>query len=319
MTDPHAAATLPLDKIWAMCDELIEAHQKVGLLGGYAPTIRGTGRSYAGTGDKVIVSLEPAKALSEISGAPVEFVVTATNQGETVFIGKLILEANGAAVSAKGGALALKIGAGETVTKRVVLQPPAAGALTLRAVSADARVLSRDFTFNPTRIVRTSSTVPIPVEVRFMDNKLMTGLLTVEGGKLVLAGRVLDTAVKIAEKAPWTASAIELFVKQAKGAVGSRQYFLLPRTKGATVLGSDRRPAKEGAFKVEIDKGGYDFSLRFDLAKAGVQAKADDPFYLDMIVCAGALGDAHGACRVGWNGKTNSSSRSEHFPLIAPE
>jgi alpha-galactosidase len=57
MSDPNTAATLTLDKIWAMCDELIEAHQKSGLLGPFAPTIRGTGRSFAGTGDRVMVEI----------------------------------------------------------------------------------------------------------------------------------------------------------------------------------------------------------------------------------------------------------------------
>jgi len=45
MADPHTAATLPLDKIWAMCDDLIDAHQKKGLLPKYKAVIKGTGRS----------------------------------------------------------------------------------------------------------------------------------------------------------------------------------------------------------------------------------------------------------------------------------
>src|SRR5690606_395737 len=51
MVDPRTSATLPLDKIWAMCDELIEAHQKDGDLGEFAPVIKNTGRTYAGVGD----------------------------------------------------------------------------------------------------------------------------------------------------------------------------------------------------------------------------------------------------------------------------
>ncbi len=45
MADPHTAATLPLDKIWAMCDDLIAAHQKKGLLPRYKSVIKETGRS----------------------------------------------------------------------------------------------------------------------------------------------------------------------------------------------------------------------------------------------------------------------------------
>jgi alpha-galactosidase len=53
MLDPHTSTVLTLDKIWAMCDELIAAHQKHGLLGEFAPTIPNTGRAYAGTGDRL--------------------------------------------------------------------------------------------------------------------------------------------------------------------------------------------------------------------------------------------------------------------------
>jgi alpha-galactosidase len=318
MTDPHAAATLPLDKIWAMCDELIEAHQKVGLLGEFAPTIKNTGRAYAGTGDAVIVSVEPAKPLSEVNGSPVEFIVTAVNQDEKPFAGKLAFEANGVAISAKGGTVALKAGAGATVTKRVVLQPAATGELTLRVLCADTRVLSRDYVFNPPRVLKPGADESVAVDVEFMANKLLKSELTVKGTKLHLTGRVIDTAVKIEEATPWAASVIELFVKPARPSGATTQLFLLPRIKGATVLGRNRKPSKAAAFKVEIDKGGYDFTLSCDLAELGVQTAAGEAFYLDLIISAGALGDAHGSCRVGWNGKTNSASRTGHYALIAP-
>lgn len=319
MTDPHAAATLPLDKIWAMCDDLIEAHQKAGLLGDYAPVIKNTGRAHAGTGDAVIVSLDAVKPLSAVDGSPVEFEVTAANGGDKAFSGKLSFEANGAALSAKGGALAIKAGAGETVTKRVVLQPAATSELVVRVVSADARVVSRDYVFNPPRVLTPSAKEAVAVDVEFMANKLLKSSLTVKGTTLEVSGRVIDTAVKVDEGSPWSASVIELFTKPARSGGSTTQFFLLPREKGATVLDKSRKPSKAVAFKVKIDKGGYDFTLRCDLAKIGAQAKEGEPFYLDLIIGAGALGDAHGACRVGWNGKTNSASRSAHFALIAPK
>jgi len=240
------------------------------------------------------------------------------NQGEKPFAGKLAFEANGVAVSPKGGALSLKIGAGATVTKRVVLQPAATGELTVRAISADARVLSRDYVFNPPRVLKPAAGEAVAVDVEFMANKLLKSELTVKGTTLQISGRVIDTAVKIEESTPWSASTIEFFVKPARPGGVTTQLFLLPRAKGATVLGRNRKPSKAAAFKVKIDKGGYDFTLSCDLAKLGVQSEAGEPFYLDLIISAGALGDAHGACRVGWNGKTNSASRSSHYALIAP-
>ncbi len=157
-----------------------------------------------------------------------------------------------------------------------------------------------------------------------MANKLLKSSLTVNGTTLELSGRVIDTAVRIDTVAPWTASAIEFFVKPERGGV-TTQLFLLPRLKGATVLDKalksvkSVKSVKSAVFKVKIDKGGYDFTLRCDLATLGVQRKAGDPFYMDLIIGAGALGDAHGACRAGWNGQINSSSRSGHYALIAPQ
>lgn len=319
MSDPHAAATLPLDKIWAMCDDLIEAHQKVGLLGEFAPVIKNTGRAYAGTGDAVVVSLEPAKSLSAVNGEPIEFVVTVENGGAKAFTGKLGFVANGEALAIKGGALAVKVGAGAATSFRTVLCPPVAKELVVCAVSSDARVLSRDYVFNPPRVLRPSPATPVAVEVEFMANKLLKSRLVMKGTTLELSGRVIDTAIRIEEASPWSASTIELFVRSAKAGGKTTQLFLLPRVKGATVLEQSRKPSKRASFKVKIDKGGYDFTLRCDLAELAAQAKPGDAFYLDLIIGAGALGDAHGACRVGWNGKTNSSSRSEHFALIAPE
>ena len=58
--------------------------------------------------------------------------------------------------------------------------------------------------------------------------------------------------------------------------------------------------------------------MRLDLRKLGVQEKATDAFYMDLLVGVCAPGDAHGACRVGWNGKLNRPARSEHFALVVP-
>lgn len=319
MTDPHAAATLPLDKIWAMCDDLIEAHQKAGLLGDYAPVIKNTGRAFAGTGDKVVVSLQPVETLTEITGQPVEFEVTAVNQGDKAFSGNLRFASDAGALSGRDVRLALKVAGGATVTKRVTLRPAAAQKLTLRAVSDDARVLGRDYIFNAPRVLALETKdASAPVEIEFMANKLLKANLRVRGGVLELDGRVIDTDVKVDEGSPWSASVMELFVRPTRGTSGTRQVFLLPRAKGVTALSRERKPTKDATFKVVIDKGGYDFTLCADLKKLGVQEKAGDAFYLDFIVGAGALGDAHGACRVGWNGRTNSASRSDHFALVAP-
>jgi alpha-galactosidase len=58
MMDPHTSTVLTLDKIWAMCDELIEAHQKDGYLGEFKPVVRNTGKPLSAVA-RVFLSLEP--------------------------------------------------------------------------------------------------------------------------------------------------------------------------------------------------------------------------------------------------------------------
>ncbi len=79
MSDPHTAATLTLDKIWAMCDDLIAAHQKEGLLGEFKPTIPNTGRPLAGAGDTPILTLSCPGGFNDAQGVTNEILIHAWN------------------------------------------------------------------------------------------------------------------------------------------------------------------------------------------------------------------------------------------------
>ena len=318
MSDPHTAASLPLDGIWAMCDDLIEAHQKAGLLDNYIPTIKGTGRSYVGTGDKVVISMEPVEPLTQITGKPILFELEATNNNNKDFSGRVTFESSPVPISIKGGAVSLKVAAGKTTRQRITLQPLCpTDTLSIHAVSTASSVLVRDYIFNTPRHVQLTDSERADIEIPFMSEKLLKGSISLTGGKLVIKGRILDSSVVVDDDHPWDASSIEIFFK-AHGSQSPQQWFLLPRTKGTTVLTPSMHTDKRISFKVAIDKGGYDFSLRADLVKIGVQKKTSTPFYLDLIVNACALGDAHGACRVGWNGRTDSFAYTHHYALIAP-
>lgn len=320
MTDPHTAATLPLDKIWAMCDDLIEAHQKVGLLGEFSPTIKNTGRSYAGTGDKVIVTIDPTQPLTEITGEPIYFALSATNHGHKAFSGELTLKSSPVAISVKKGNTFLKIATGATVTKRILLSPDSsADSLSLRLLADDARVLGREYIFNKPRCVPIPKTGRADVEIPFMSNTLLKAQISVESGLLEITGRVIDTAIRLDEACPWMASSIEIFLRPAGGAQPMQQWFLMPRAKEATVLAITMEKDPRLTLKTTLDKSGYNFTLCADLGKLGIQKETDDAFYLDIVVNAGALGDAHGACRVGWNERTDSASHTDHYALIIPK
>ncbi len=161
----------------------------------------------------------------------------------------------------------------------MTLKPSAANNLILRMLSTDSRVTARDYIFNPPRVVTLTPGSPAPIEIEFMANKLLTASMSCENGILTLRGRVIDTAVRIDESSPWTASAIEFFLKPERGGVAT-QYFLLPRKKGVTVLDRQRQPVSAITFSASVDKGGYDFELRCDVKTLGVQSRNGIPFYL---------------------------------------
>ncbi len=119
MTDPHTAAQLTLDKIWAMCDDLIEAHQKAGLLGKFAPTLKNTGRSYAGTGDRVVAKLCAENATLPKSWSDLSLTLEFENLANTAQEAAVAIVAN--ATGFKQRTVRTKLGAGKRASQKIRL------------------------------------------------------------------------------------------------------------------------------------------------------------------------------------------------------
>ncbi|MES2310541.1 MAG: alpha-glucosidase/alpha-galactosidase, partial [Verrucomicrobiota bacterium] len=115
MLDPHTASVMPLDKIWAMCDELIEAHQKVGLLGKFKPTVKNTGRSFQGLGDQVTAQVDALAALQPgTHEIPLEVVVSNPNPIAMTIDLKIEEKTKSLRVE-KNGKVSIRVGAHKTV------------------------------------------------------------------------------------------------------------------------------------------------------------------------------------------------------------
>jgi alpha-galactosidase len=143
MLDPHTATVLTLDKIWAMCDELIAAHQKVGLLGEFAPTIPNTGRAYAGTGDRVLAQIQ---ADANAAGKALAAELVVTNPRIKPFVANIevtCVAPNGKALGA-GKKIAVRVPAGKTAHKTIALPKPDADEFVLRLTSPSVDILLRD-------------------------------------------------------------------------------------------------------------------------------------------------------------------------------
>lgn len=122
MLDPHTSATLPLDKIWALCDDLFEAHEKQGYLPGYSATVPNTGRSLKGTGDVVQARLSVPNGFENKAGAESILDVTACNPENKKTTIKVQLDISCDAIAAKGK---------DTLTLSIPAKGSAAGKFTV--------------------------------------------------------------------------------------------------------------------------------------------------------------------------------------------
>ena len=323
MLDPHTATVLPLDKIWAMCDELIAAHQKHGLLGEFTRTLPGTGRAYAGTGDRVLAGIE---ADAEEQGNLLRAELTVTNPRPKAFTARLEVACralDGAALD-ESKAVTLRVPAGKTVRKLVTLRRPDAEEFGLRLESASDEVLVRDFVVRKRSVLPAGQAGGAPLALKLAGFPAAEGTLSLQNGasgkktpSLVLSLAVDDSKI-VREKNPWDGSSVELFFADARGH-GIRQFFLVPDKSGKRAAFLDRglkpvagvtariRPAKRGA--------GYEIEAEIPATVFG-GSKKETSFLFDLVVNIMALGDAHSGGRSSLSGNLDADDSSLRFHRV---
>jgi alpha-galactosidase len=299
MLDPHTATVLTLDKIWAMCDDLIAEHQKHGLLGAFAPTIPGTGRAYAGTGDRVLAEAKLLPAKKDANGK-IDAEIIVANPRPKPFTATLDVDCsalNPGANGAHGGTtLRVTVPAGKTVRKKISLRRPAAAekGFALHVASASPSVLTRDYVLRPHPVLTAAAKDGAPFELKLAGFPAVEGRISVRQRVATIHLAVDDTKVNPGT-VPWQGSSIELFFANLQGH-NIRQIFLQPQKGGKQlkVLGQDLKPIP--AIKAKIgpaSKGaGYEVVAQIPFAAAGIPSD-DAQFLFDVIVHLTALGDAH--------------------------
>jgi alpha-galactosidase len=145
MADPHTAATLTLDQIWAMCDEMIDVHQKNGVLGEFQPVARNTGKPLSAV-SRVFLSVEPEGVPFMGGERRANFRLMAANETSRPFEGEVDLDVRGAKL-ASSGPVAVKVAAGKTVFVPFILErtDEGDGELAISICSSSAEVAERDF------------------------------------------------------------------------------------------------------------------------------------------------------------------------------
>jgi alpha-galactosidase len=298
-----------------MCDEMISAHQKAGLLGEYAPVVKGTGRSYAGTGDRILASVEfsekPAKAERALA-----VTVTVTNPGTKPATIPLSLAADTEGVLVAGSNMKFAVPAGKTVRRDVLLRRRGEDrAFTLVLGSAKDGVLTRSLLV-PVRIKLDLAGGRARIAAELNGFPAVEGTLALEKNRLRLAVRVQDSKITTQRDQPWTGSCVELFFARENGKA-IRQIFIVPGPgkKKPVALDAQRRPIPGARIRQTVAGTHYDLDVILPLKAVGL-ADGDRTFLFDAIFDITALGDAHSGGKAALNGKLDSSTLSTHYSRV---
>jgi alpha-galactosidase/6-phospho-beta-glucosidase family protein len=323
MLDPHTATVLTLDKIWAMCDDLIAEHQKHGLLGEFAPTIPNTGRAYKGTGDRVQAEVTvnaPKKATDKL-----EAEVVVTNPRTTPFVASLAVDAVTLdAVTGSGNAIAMKIKvpAKKSVRKKVLLgQPPLGKGLAVRLSAASPELLTRDFVMPERRILGGAGKKEgTPFDLTLAGFPAAEGTIALRKQSIALRVAVDDTKIQPSSN-PWEGSVVELFFSDVRNG-NICQWFIVPQQGGRSVRVVDPHFKKSSTIRARIGPApvgsGYEINVEIPWVAAGLSPNAKNILF-DTIVRLTALGDAHSGGRASLSGGYDSNHDSSGFVQVNAE
>ncbi len=325
MLDPHTATVLPLDKIWALCDDLIEAHQKVGLLGAFAPTIPNTGKALKGTGDRIVAE---ARVRPSTKKGFVQAEVVAKNprpKAVTVALSVQALPFAGTGEAGKAITVTLALPAGKSVRKDVALPYPGDAKAGLRIVLesksklASTDLFLRDGLSRPRTVLQGSAKEGAPFEVRLSGFPAAEGTIGRKGDRIALRVAVDDSKIT-PDSRPWEGSCLELFFAAGDGEP-VQQFFVVPQPGAKKALLLDRTlkplPAAQSAIRCAPSKkgAGYEVEVEIPFKAAGLDPKAGN-FLFDIYARLTALGDAHSGGSGSLSGHFESHVDSSYSALV---
>lgn len=318
MMDPHAAATLTLDQIWSMCDEMIEAHQKDGYLGEFAPVIKNTGRSLAGTGDRAMARLETLDSFSFEKGAQNTIKLVASNPSQKKLAAEFAVSASSNSVEGKTVRLEVPAGSEASREVQVTLRERIDELLKLDLNSDSEEVLCQGLSIAPRRSLERNGTGASKAELQLAGNDAVSCSLQKNGETLRCSFKVLDSDIKRAESSNMAirlGSALELFVApDEKSPVNCVRIFPAPRnsdlqTEVRTPLGKPVQGAKASQETTEID---YRIDLELPLAAIGLKPDSQTAL-IDIRAHLNALGDAHSGGKTSLSGRMGRHGNLPYF------
>ncbi|WP_269523645.1 alpha-glucosidase/alpha-galactosidase [Coraliomargarita parva] len=318
MLDPHASATLPLDKIWAMCDELIEAHQKDGFLGEFTPTLKNTGRGYAGVGDRIIARLEGQGVFATDAGAQNRLRLTVENPtGQAVTL-QFQLRPESDALTLEGdGILTVKAPAkGSATAEAVTINQSAIDdnlSVTLETECANVLAVSAVLRPRPKLGLNDSGEATFGLKLAGFD--AAEGTLARDGDLIRLRAKVLDSDLKPNYDSPFAGSGLQLFFAPLDNTGNIREVNIIADPAGKAEVRLFKNPLDNA--KITFRRTDIYYELEFTVSFEELGLEPTNEVLFDCIANLGALGDAHSGGRTVLSGNFNAFSNSSQYTLVS--
>lgn len=298
MLDPHTAATLRLDQIWALCDELIAAHQQDGFLGTFDDVVK-TGRTFAGLGDRVIARLRCDGVFSPKAGERHRLLAITENPTDTkqeialsilpedkmVFVSGS--EERRTVVPARGMAeVAFEIENGATITTPSRIQ--------LR--SSSMSVFCQDLLLKPQKRLTPAADGIVRFGLTLSGFPAGEVSVVIHEHEIEIGTRINDSNVQVHEHQPWKKSSVELmFAPDAQSA--PRLFYVVPsRTGNPKVKAKNTSDVPGITVEQTLSESFYDLRVVVPVEKAGLSSGAKK-FMFNFGANISALGEAHSGGR----------------------
>lgn len=323
MMDPNTASTLTLDQIWAMCDELIEAHQKDGYLGDFHPVVANTGRAYRGTGDRVMIELLPDASLDLEKPGEGVLKLVAENPGAEPLKTTVLVDIPKHFTAQGKTQLKIEVPAGKSVEQNLpvafseAIPEPVKFSLTCDHPA----VFCRDLILTPRKSFPLDEKGVASFQVFLAGDSAMEGTLEKEGDQLKLRGRVLDSDIQSVILGQWgikKGSGLEWLVESETAQKVKTALILAPgKEKDPQILNLQGEAIEGATITGESDAISYHFEASVPATYFGIQA-SDSTAYVDLRCRLGALGDAHSgglATLTGVSHRFKAAASAWKFPL----
>ena len=314
MMDPHTAASLPLDQIWSMCDDLIEAHQKEGLLGEYSPVIKNTGRSLTGMTNKTVLRIQDEGFQNKEGGVTTLKIISNTDH---TFKGILRLKSDNEVIEFSESEIDLASFSGDyavQLTAKSDINEP----VKVQISTESEDIICVGLTLFPRKLIESKSGKDPKFSVELSGFESALGSFSYSEKELKLSLKVHDSNILEAEdrERPWDGSCVELFFTTNKKQNTYKKFFVQPSKDGEFTLSEGRNLAQPCsqviAKNVRVTEMYYscDVVLPLDYIEFD---PANEKLLFNTFVKVNALGDAHSGGKSSLNGNLDPNQASGNY------